>query len=165
MPTMVPLPESPNAKHPSGWPSGASATVPWPTRSRMLPRKRKSVIAMLLDGGCGGALTVNVSAFDAMPSGLATVTDGVPAVAISVFGIAAVSWVALPNVVVRFAPFQRTTAPFTKFVPFTVSVNPGPPAVAVFGDSDVSVGAGAVTVNVSAFDVVPSGFNTVTGGL
>jgi len=108
---------------------------------------------------------VNVSAFDVVPSEFITVTCGVPVVAMSVLGMAAVTCVALTNVVVRLAPFHRTTAPLRKFVPFTVNVNAGPPAVAVFGDSDVSVGAGPVTVNVSAFDVVPSEFTTVICGV
>src|SRR5678816_1217149 len=51
----------------------------------------------------------------------------------------AVTRVLLTNVVVRAAPFQRTEAPFTKPVPLTVSVNAVPPAVALVGESDVSV--------------------------
>ncbi len=42
----------------------------------------------------------------------------------SVAGIAAVSCVALTNVVGCAVPFQFTTASFVKFVPFTVSVKP-----------------------------------------
>ena len=57
----------------------------------------------------------------------------------------AVSWVDEPNVVVSAAPFQFTVDPETKFVPFTVSVNPGPPAVAQVGLSELIVGL-ALTV-------------------
>ena len=51
-------------------------------------------------------VTVNGNPFDGPPpgAGLTTVTVAVPALAISLAGIAAVRLVALPNVVVRFAP-------------------------------------------------------------
>ena len=74
------------------------------------------------------ALIVKVRALDTAPPGFRTVTEALPATAISAAGIAAVSWVALTKVVVRFAPFQRTTEPLTKLLPFTVSVKAGPPA-------------------------------------
>ena len=70
------------------------------------------------------------------------VTDAVPAVAMSVAGIAAVSCVAETSVVVRSAPFQRTIDPAMKLVPFTVRVNAGPPAVAEVGFKLVVVGTG-----------------------
>ena len=82
-----------------------------------------------------------VRALDTAPPGFRTVTEAVPAAAISVAGIAAVSWVALTKVVVRFAPFQRTTEPLTKLLPFTVSVKAGPPAAALLGEREVNVGA------------------------
>src|SRR5438093_630351 len=109
---------------------------------------------------------VNVCAFDAPPPGVgfSTVTLAVPAVATSVAEIAAVSCVADTTVVVRAAPFQRTTEPPTKFVPVTVSVNADPPATTEAGLSVVVVGAGFVMVNVCAFDAPPPGvgLNTVT---
>jgi xanthosine utilization system XapX-like protein len=87
----------------------------------------------------------------------------VPAVAISPATIAAVNCVVLTNVVVLAAPLNFTTDVDTNPVPFTVSVNPAPPAVALVGEIDVSVGAGLLTVNVCAFDVPPpAGFVTVT---
>ena len=77
---------------------------------------------------------------------------------------AAVTCEALTNVVLRDEPFHCTVAPDTKPLPFTVRVNAGPPAVALFGNSDDSVGAagGAFTVNVNAFDAVLPGFTAVT---
>jgi hypothetical protein len=87
---------------------------------------------------------VNGKAFDTDAPGFRTVTWTVPAVAMSAAGTAADSWVLLTKVVVRFAPFQRTVAPDRKSVPFTFSVKAGPPALALFGESAVSVaGAGA----------------------
>ena len=73
-----------------------------------------------------------------------TVTEAVPTAAISEARIAAVNCVADPYVVVRFDPFQRTTEPFTKFVPFTVSVKAAPPAVAELGTNPLVVGIGLV---------------------
>src|SRR3989449_9165664 len=99
---------------------------------------------MLPDGATrvaapGGTLLlmVNVSAPEVPPPGVGenTVTDAVPAVATSLAGIAACNCVPLTNVVVRAPPFQRTTDPLTKFVPFTVSVNDAAPAVAMHGVS------------------------------
>ncbi len=77
-----------------------------------------------------------------------TVTCVVPAVAMSVAGIAAVSCVEETNVVVRFAPFQRTTEALTKLLPFTVNVKAAPPAVAEVGLMPVVAGTGLLTVKV-----------------
>src|SRR5437667_9740551 len=104
---------------------------------------------------------VNAPEFDVPPpgAGVNTVTEAVPCVAMSEAEIAAWSCVALPNVVVRSAPFQRTTDGPMKLLPVAVSVNGAPPATAVPGDRDVSVGLGfgAVIVNVCGLDVSPSG--------
>src|SRR5882672_4353831 len=111
---------------------------------------------------------VNAPEFDVPPpgAGVNTVTEAVPCVAISEAEIAAWSWVALPNVVVRSAPFQRTTDEPTKLLPVTVTVNAAPPAAAVLGDRELSVGLGfgAVIVNVCGLDVPPpgAGVKTVT---
>src|SRR5207249_10332825 len=99
--------------------------------------------------------------------GLKIVTAAGPAVGMSAAGVAAVSCVADTYVVVRAAPFQRTTELGTRFVPVTVSVNAGPPATAEDGLSAVAVGTGllaAVMVNVSALELPPpgAGLNTVT---
>jgi hypothetical protein len=57
-----------------------------------------------------------------------------------------------------------TTEVETKPVPFTVSVNAMPPAVALVGETVLIVGAGLFTVKVTALDVPPpgDGFVTVT---
>ena len=77
-----------------------------------------------------------------------TVTLAVPTVTMSEAGIAAVSWVALPKVVVRSAPFQRTMEPVMKLVPVTVRVKAEPPAVVEEGFRLVIVGDGLLTVKV-----------------
>ena len=56
--------------------------------------------------------------------------------------MAACSCVALTNVVLRDAPFQRTTDEATKPVPVTVSVKAEAPAGTLAGDSEVTVGGG-----------------------
>src|SRR5262249_58418494 len=81
--------------------------------------------------------------------------------------LAALPGVGLTKLFSRAVPSHCTAAPFTKFVPPTVSVNAGPPAAALFGVRLVSVGTGfgaAVIVNVSGPDVPPpgAGFTTVT---
>ena len=93
-----------------------------------------------------------------------TVTEAVPAVAMSAAEMEAVTLVLLANVVVRADPFQSTTEPETKFEPFTVRVKAGPPAVALLGEIELIAGTGLLTVNVIAFDVPPPGgaFTTVT---
>ena len=61
---------------------------------------------------------------------------------------------ALINLVDSAAPFQSTTESDVNALPFTVRVNAGPPAVAVFGAMALMTGA-AATVKVTAFDVTP----------
>ncbi len=93
-----------------------------------------------------GLLIVKVCAAEVPPpgAGVTTVTDAVPVAATSAAGIAAVSLMALTNVVVRAAPFHCTVLPATKLLPLAVSVKAALPAVAVAGDTDVSTGAGLV---------------------
>jgi len=67
--------------------------------------------------------TVNGTAEELTPK-LDTVIFADPAEIMSVEEIRAVSCVELTNVVGRPEPFQSTTDPFTKFVPFTVRTNP-----------------------------------------
>ena len=61
-------------------------------------------------------------------------------------------------------PFQRTTDVMAKFVPVVVSVKAAPPANALVGAIEVSVGAGfvAVIVNVTELDVPPPGVGLKT---
>ncbi len=86
--------------------------------------------------------------------GVTTVTCALPWVPMSLAGIAAVTWLALTNVVVRATPFQRTCEVGTKLLPFTVSVNAAPPAAVLGGASDVSAGTGlgALMVNDTALE-------------
>ena len=90
------------------------------------------------------AVTLKVKAFEAPPpgEGFVTVTEGVPALATSEARIAAVTFVALTNVVVRAFPLKLTTDPLTKLEPFTVNVNAPEPAVALDGCSEVITGTG-----------------------
>ena len=69
--------------------------------------------------------------------------------------------------VVRLAPFHCTFDPLTKLVPVTVKVNAAPPAVALVGDSVVSVGAGLLMVNRSEPEAPPpgAGLTTATPGV
>ena len=93
-----------------------------------------------------------------------TVMAAVPAACRSVAEIAALSWVALTNVVGRFAPFQRTTELAAKFEPVAVSVKPAAPWAAPAGEIDASDGTGlfagggdALIRNDSDSDVPPPG--------
>ena len=109
-------------------------------------------------------LIVKEVAFEVPPGpGFVTVTVAVPAVAISAAVIVAVSCVALMNVVVLAPPLNFTTEVDTKPVPFTVRVKATPPAFALVGESEVTVGAGLLMVKDCAFDVPPAaGFVAVT---
>ena len=88
---------------------------------------------------------VKVRVLDPPPpgSGFCTVTEAVPPVAMSLVRIVALIRVGLRTVVARPAPFQRTTEPLTKLLPFTVSVKLVPPGTALLGDSAINVGAPA----------------------
>ena len=112
-----------------------------------------------------GTLEIVKTTFVVVPppgAGLVTVIFPDPTVAMSVDGIVAVNCVALTNVVARAEALKFTTEVGTKFVPFTVSVKPAPPAVAPFGLSEVIVGAGLFTVNAEFPDVPPPGVGLVT---
>ena len=58
-------------------------------------------------------------------------------------------------VVVRFDPFHRTTEPWLKVLPFTVSVKTAPPVVALAGDNDWMTGAGDWTGKLYGVEVAP----------
>jgi hypothetical protein len=116
---------------------------------------------MLANEG-SGLLTTSDTEAVVEPSGFITPTARLPAVAMSLDGMAAVSCVALTNVVVRFEPFTWTTDPLTKFEPLAVSVNADPPAVAVLGEMLVSDGAVLLTVKFNDPDVPPPGVGLKT---
>jgi len=103
------------------------------------------------------ALAVNVCADDVPPPGIGlnTVTDAVPALAMSGAGTDAVSEVALTNVVVRAVPFHFTTEVLTKFVPASVSVNAVLPSSPEAGAIEVNVGKGLLMVNIAPVSDVP----------
>ena len=115
-----------------------------------------------------GLLIVKVCALEVPPpgAGVTTVTEAVPAVAMSVAGMAAVSCVALTKVVVRAFPFQFTVEFAVKLFPLTVRVNAAPPAIAAFGLIELVVGAGVLAVmeKVAAGEEPPpgAGFCTTT---
>jgi len=96
----------------------------------------------------GVAAIVNVCAVDVAPGhvGLVTVIDAVPAAAMREADTVVVNWVEEPNVVASAAPFQFTVEPETKLVPLTVKVNPGPPAVAQVGLSELIVGLALIVI-------------------
>src|SRR3990172_2694501 len=93
------------------------------------------------------------SAFEIPPpgAGLKTVTCAVPVVATSLAGMDAWSCVALTKVVVRSAPFQRTTEDEMKLLPVTVRVKAGPPAVALLGERELRMGVGSAGVATGVF--------------
>ena len=107
----------------------------------------------------GGAVTVRVAPLDVPPPGVGekTVIVCVPVLDTSLAGMAAVSWVVEPNVVVRLLPSTFTTEPVTNPVPATVSVKAPLPATTFVGLTLVRVGAGfgVVTVRVAPVDVPP----------
>jgi len=70
--------------------------------------------------------------------------------------------VLLWNVVARPDPFTCTWEPLTKLLPLTVSVKPGPPAVALLGEMFDKDGTGLLTVSVSADEVPPPGAGLLT---
>src|SRR4030065_732600 len=101
--------------------------------------------------GGGGFTVVKVTTFAVPPPGavFTTVTLAVLATAMSAALMVAVSRVKETNVVVRVAPFQRTTDELTKPVPSTVSTKSPPPAGLESGLMLESVGAGLFTTVVA----------------
>lgn len=93
--------------------------------------------------------TLKLCGFDVPPPGVdvKTVIGYVPVVVKSLAGIRAVSCVLPMNVVVLFAPLKRTTDVETKFVPFTVIVNPDSPSVLEFGEIFKVAGTGLLMTN------------------
>ena len=128
----------------------AAKPVPVRVNVKAAPPAVAEVGAIEVSVGAEAALVVKDRVADVPPpgAGFVTVTVAVPAVAISAAVTAAVSCVALTNVVVLAAPLKLTTEVDTKPVPFTVRVKAAPPAVALVGEREVSVGAGLLMVKV-----------------
>jgi len=95
-----------------------------------------------------GLLIAKIRAFEVPPpgAGVNTVTDAVPAAAMSAAAIEAVSWVADTYVVVRLVPFHWIVELDAKLLPLTVSVKAVPPAVPDEGLRLVIAGTGAPDV-------------------
>jgi len=112
--------------------------------------------------GVAVPLTVSVTVFETTLFGFRTVMLSVRAVATSVDGMAAVSVVALTNVVGRELPLTRTTAVLPKFWPVTVSVNAPLPMPTCDGSIDEMAGEFGRTVNVTAAERELPGLATTT---
>ena len=106
---------------------------------------------MLVITGTGGTI-VKVTLLDACPDGLDKLICADPGCATSAAETAAVTCVPLAKVVASGAPFNDTTAPVRKPVPFTVNVNAGLPAIALDGDMLLITGVGAAIVKDSALE-------------
>jgi len=146
-------------------------TKPEPFTVRVKPAPPAVALVGEIDVSTGtGLLIAKACAFDVPPpgAGFVTVTFTDPAVAISAAGIVARICVAVmeDGVIAGFAP-KFTVAPLTKPLPFRVKVNDAPPAVTLDGESDVRVGAPAVTLKFTEPLVPPPGvgFVTTTGKL
>ena len=115
-----------------------------------VPPTAEEVGAIEASVGPETALIVNDRLADVPPpgAGFVTATVAVPAVAISAAVMAAVSCVALTKIVVLATPLNFTTEVDTNPVPLTVSVKAAPPAVALVGEREVSVGAGLLMAKV-----------------
>jgi hypothetical protein len=102
---------------------------------------------------------VNGMAFETTVAPLDTVMFTVPSTAVSAVVIAAVTCVALTNVVGRGEPFQLTTTPLANPVPLTVSVRPTalqyPVDANPVVDAESEIMAGAITGNATPFDSPP----------
>ena len=130
----------------------APVTKPVPVRVSVNAAPLTAVVAGAIEVSVGPetALIVNDRVLDVPPpgAGFVTFTVAVPAVAMSAAVIAAVNCVALTKVVVSAAPLNFTTDVDTNPVPLTVSVKAAPPAVALVGEREVSVGAGLLMAKV-----------------
>ena len=95
-----------------------------------------------------------------------TVTDDIPAAAISLEEMVTTSIVLFTNSVIRLVPFHLTTELSKKFDPNTISVRSDPPAVVELGLRLEIIGGTLelLTVNSWPFDSPPpgAGLNTVT---
>jgi hypothetical protein len=123
--------------------------------------------APIVGSGFGGVLITKSTVAEVPPpgAGFSTATAATPAEARSEAGICVVRDVTEANVVGNGLPFHRTWLFEMKFVPSTVRVNAGLPAIAPEGDSEVIAGSGLAAgpiVKVSAADVPPPGVGVST---
>ena len=101
----------------------------------------------------GTAAIVNVTVPEVAPHP-PTVIEAVPGVAMRSAVTMAVSFVAETNVVASGLPFQFTVVLETKLLPFTVSVNCGPPAAVQVGLSELMVGTALIVITSVALAVL-----------
>ena len=156
---------------PFHWTTEHGAKLPPPAPLASTPKRNATDPAATLDGkrllitgaGSGVADGAAVKGEDREARegivALDTVTVAGPGKAVSMAEIAAVSCVALTNVVGRGEPFQFTTSPFgTKLLPFTVSVMPAGLQAGVVLDDVVDADSeeivGRTIGNEMAFDVL-----------
>src|SRR5271168_2895685 len=112
-----------------------------------------------------GLFTCKGSALEVTPfgAGLKTVMESAPAAAMAVAGMVAVSEESVLKTVTAGAPFAWTAAEAAKFVPVTERTKAAPPAMAIVGEIEVSVGGRlGRTWNWSAFEVPPPGRGLTT---
>jgi hypothetical protein len=114
-----------------------------------------------------GPFTVNVGALvvEDVPPGVVTVTDLVESVAVDVIVQVVVSdvpagFTVMPAQVTPAPPNDTAVAP-VRLLPVSVTARPVVPRLPLVGLIEVSVGAGGITVNVTALVVVPLAVLTV----
>jgi hypothetical protein len=102
---------------------------------------------------------VSVTEVDVAPEhvGFTTVIEAVPALAMRMAGTVAVTCVEETNDVVSGEPFQFTVEVETKFVPFTVNVNCGPPGATQVGSIELMVGLALIVITSVALPVYMQG--------
>jgi len=140
----------------------APAANPAPVAVRMkapLPAVTLAGLRLLMLGVGLTLATVSGRAPDVPPpgAGVDTVMLGIPATAISLAGMAAVSCVDETNVVVRPAPLTWTIELFVKLEPVAVRVKAAPPADAAVGLmlDRTGAGVGAAMVKARELEVPP----------
>src|SRR5712692_8528211 len=102
---------------------------PLKSAARRTPANCESIVELPNEMAGLGLVMAKKATLEVPPPGarFTTVIQAVPTVAISAAGMAAVNCAPPTKVVGRALPFQFTTDLGTKPVPFTVSVNAGPP--------------------------------------
>ena len=103
-----------------------------------------------VDESAVGELIVKLREFDIVPVlWFSTETVAIPADAMSLEEMAAVSWVLLSTVVARAWPFHSTTHFLLKDDPVTLRVNPLLPATALDGDRPLITSMGLHTAGIT----------------